>query len=109
MAKTLNELHYSDNGKPNFAVWTRGEYDELRQMLCGCISVASDLCVKTAELAANITTDLALAHIRKNAEYVGSFVYRFRSAEKLVSKLYEMDWLKAVHDTKKPAICVVKK
>lgn len=106
--KTLNELRYSENGKPNFAVWTRGEYDELRQMLCACISVASDLCVKTSEIAARITADLAPAHIRKNAEYVGAFVYRFHSVEILVDKLYEMGWLRAVHYTEKPAICVVK-
>ena len=62
----------------------------------------------TAELAANITADLASSHIRKNAEYVGAFVCRFYSIDKLVSKLFEMDWVKAVGDTEKPAVCVVR-
>ena len=61
-----------------------------------------------AELAANITADLAPSHIRKNAEYVGAFVYRFYSIDKLVSNLFEMDWVKAVGDTEKPAVCVVR-
>ena len=60
------------------------------------------------EIAANITADLAPSHIRKTAEYVGAFVYRFYSIDKLVSKLFEMDWVKAVGDNEKPAVCVVK-
>ena len=62
----------------------------------------------SAELAANITADLAPSHIRKNAEYVGAFVYRFYSIDKLVSKLFEIDWIKTVGDNEKPAVCVVK-
>lgn len=53
--------------KANFAVWTNKEYDELQKMLHECISIVSDLNRKTAELAANITADLAPSHIRKNA------------------------------------------
>ena len=106
--KTLDELGYAKNGKANFAVWTDKEYDELQKMLHECISIVSDLNRKTAELAANITADLAPSHIRKNAEYVGAFVYRFYSIDKLVSKLFEMDWIKAVADNEKPAVCVVR-
>ncbi len=104
----LNNLGYVKNGKANFTVWTNKEYDELQKMLHECISVVSDLNRKTAELAANITADLAPSHIRKNAEYVGAFVYRFYSIDKLVSKLFDMDWIKAVEDNEKPAVCVVR-
>lgn len=76
-------------------------------MLSECISIVSDLNRKTAELAANITADLAPSHIRKNVEYVGAFVYRFHAADKLVERLYETDWIKAVGDAEKPAICCV--
>ena len=107
-AMTLDELGYAKNGKANFAVWTDKEYDELQKMLHECISIVSDLNRKTAELAANITADLAPSHIRKNAEYVGAFVYRFYSIDKLVSKLFDMDWIKAVGDNEKPAVCVVR-
>jgi len=106
--KVLNDLHYAKEGKANFAVWSNMEYDELRKILHECISIVSDLNRKTAELAANITADLAPSHIRKNAEYVGALVYRFYSIDKLVSRLYEMEWIKAVADHEKPAICVVK-
>ena len=106
--KVLNDLHYAKDGKADFAVWSNEEYDELKQMLQECITIVSDLNRKTAELAANITADLAPSHIRKNAEYVGAFVYRFYSIDKLVSRLFEMDWVKAVEDNEKPAVCVVR-
>ncbi len=104
----LDKLGYTDNGKPNFAVWTAGEYNELRTMLGKCISIVSELNRKTSEIAANITADLAPAHIKKTAEYVGAFVYRFNSIENLVSTLFDMGWLKVAHDKEKPSICVVK-
>ncbi len=106
--KLLDDLGYAKNGKANFAVWTNEEYDEIQQILNECISIVSDLNRKTSELAANITADLAPSHIRKNAEYVGAYVYRFYSIDKLVSKLFEMDWIKAVGDNEKPAVCVVR-
>ncbi len=106
--KVLDDLGYAKNGKANFAVWTNGEYDELQKILHECISIVSDLNRKTAELAANITADLAPAHIRKTAEYVGAFVYRFNSIENLMNTLFDMGWLKSVEDKEKPAICVVK-
>lgn len=108
LKKTLDDLHYSKDGKVNFAVWSYTEYDQLRKILCKCISVVTELFMKTAEIAANITADLAPSHIRKNAEYVGAFVYRFYSLDKLVDKLYETEWIRAVADTEKPAICVVR-
>ncbi len=106
--KVLTDLGYAKNGKANFAVWSIEEYDELRKILDECISIVSELNRKTAEIAANITADLAPSHIRKTAEYVGAFVYRFYSIDKLVGKLFEMDWIKAVEDNEKPAVCVVK-
>lgn len=106
--KDLNDLGYAKDGTANFTVWSYKEYNELQQILHECISVVSDLNRKTAEIAANITADLAPSHIRKTAEYVGSLVYRFYSIDKMVSKLCEMDWIKPVADNDKPAICVVK-
>jgi len=106
--KVLDERGYAKNGKANFAVWSYKEYNELQQILHECISVVSDLNSKTAEIAANITADLAPTHIRQTAEYVGALVYRFYSIDKLVSKLSEMDWINPVTDSDKPAICVVK-
>lgn len=104
----LDKLGYAKDGKANYAVWTNEEYDELRKMLGECISIVSELNCKTSELAANVTADLAPAHIRKTAEYVGAFVYRFNSMENLVNTLFDMGWLKAVDDKEKPAVCVVK-
>ena len=101
-------LAYTKDGKANFAVWTYAEYGELQAMLRECISLVSELNRKTAELAAHVTADLAPAHIRKTAEYVGAFVYRFNSIENLVNTLFDMGWLKSVEDPEKPAICVVK-
>ena len=89
-------------------MWTAEEYDKLREILSECTSIVSELNRKTAEIAANITADLAPAHIRKTAEYVGAFVYRFHSFENLVDTLFDMGWLKVSHDKEKPAICVVK-
>jgi hypothetical protein len=106
--KVLDERGYAKNRTANFAVWSNKEYDELQQILYECISVVTDLNRKTAEIAANITADLAPSHIRQTAEYVGALVYRFYSIDKLVSKLFEMDWINPVADSDKPAICVVK-
>ena len=104
----LDKLGYAKDGKANFAVWTNGEYDELRKMLDACISIISELNRETAEIAAEVTADLAPAHIRQTAEYVGAVVYRFRSVENLVKTLFDMGWLKSVDDQEKPAVCVVK-
>ncbi len=106
--KLLDELGYAKEGKANFAVWTNEEYNELRRMLDTCISIVSELNRRTSEIAANVTADIAPTHIRKTAEYVGAFVYRFNSIDNLVSALYEMHWLNAVDDKEKPAVCVVK-
>lgn len=104
----LDRFGYTDNAKANFAVWTIEEYDELRKILKECISIVSELNCKTFELAANVTADLAPAHICKTAEYVGAVVYRFNSIENFVNALYDMHWLNDVSDMDKPAICVVK-
>lgn len=106
--KCLDELGYVKDDKANFAVWTNEEYGELRKILSECISIVSELNRKTSELAANVTADLAPVHIRKTAEYVGAFIYRFNSIDNLVSVLYDINWLKAVSDNEKHAVCVVK-
>lgn len=106
--KQMETLGYANNGKANFAVWSPQEYDQLRAMLAENIAIVSELNRKTSEIAAAVTADLAPAHIRKTAEYVGALVYRFNSAENLVDTLCAMDWLKAVGNHEKPAICVVK-
>ena len=77
-------------------------------MLKECCAILSALNLKTSQLAATVTADLAPTHIRKTAEYVGAFVYRFNSIENLVNTLFDMGWLKAVDEMEKPAICVVK-
>ena len=106
--KILSDLGYAKNGNANFAVWTNEEYDELRKKLNECISILSELNRKTSELAGSITADLAPTHIRKTAEYVGAFVYRFNSIENLVNALFDIGWLKTVDSKEKPAVCVVK-
>lgn len=104
----LNELGYSYNGEANFAVWTNEEYLELQRILRDCTETIVELNNKTVEIAAEVTADLAPTHIRKTAEYVGAFVYRFNSIENLVDTLFDMGWVKIVDDKDKPAICVVK-
>ncbi|MBR3714413.1 MAG: sigma-70 family RNA polymerase sigma factor [Clostridia bacterium] len=106
--KTLDDLGYAKDGKANFAVWTYEEYTELRDILSECTDIVSKLNQKTSEIAASITSDLAPAHIRKTAEYVGAFVYRFNSIENLINTLFDLGWLKSVTDKEKPAICVIK-
>ncbi len=104
----LDKEGYTQNGKPSFSVWTKKEYHELRKMLSNSISILSELNRKTSELAASITSDLAPAHIRETARYVGAVVYRFNAIDNLVKTLFDMNWLKATDDKDKPAICVVK-
>ena len=58
-------------------------------------------------ITARVTADLAPAHIRSSAEYVGALVYRFNSMDNLASVLFDMGWLKSVDDKEKPAVCVV--
>ena len=106
--ETLGTLGYAKDGKANFVVWTKVEYEELRTILRECISVVSELNLRTSGIAANITADLAPVHLRKTAEYVGASVYRFRSLEHFVKALYAADWVNEVKDMDKPAVCVVK-
>ena len=80
----------------------------MRNILYACTALASELSQKTSDVAAEITADLAPVHIRKTAEHVGAFVYRFGMIDHLVNALYDMGWLKSVDDTEKPAVCVVK-
>ncbi len=104
----LDALGYAKYGKANFAVWTTEEYGKLRKMLGECIFIVSELNRRTAEIAANVTADLAPVHIRKTAEYVGAFIHRFNSIENLVNALFEIGWLNVVGDNEKPGICIVK-
>ncbi|MCH5272090.1 MAG: sigma-70 family RNA polymerase sigma factor [Lachnospiraceae bacterium] len=104
----METLGYAKNGKANFAVWEHMEYEELRTILGECIAIVSELNRKTSQMAAAVTADLAPAHIRRTAERVGAVVYRFNAISNLVDTLFEMNWLKAVGDNEKPAICVVK-
>ncbi len=104
----LKKHGYVKDGKPNFAIWTTEEYEEIRSILCECVAFTSELSQKTSDIAAEITADLAPVHIRKTAEHVGAFVYRFGMIDNLVNALYDMGWLKPVEDHDKPAICVVK-
>ena len=106
--ESLDDLGYACNGKANFAVWTMEEYIELQRILRDCTETIVELNNKTVEIAAEITADLAPTHIRKTAEYVGAFVYRFNSIENLVDTLFDMGWVKSVEDKDKPAVCVVK-
>ncbi len=106
--KILADMGYADGGRANFPVWTKAEYEELRTMLGGCTSLVSELNRRTSEIASAITADLAPAHIRRTAEYVGAVVYRFHSIDNLVNTLFAMEWLKPVDDQAKPAICVVR-
>ena len=95
------------NGKSNFPVWTYEEYRELQEILAERIALVTALNRKTSEIAARVTADLAPAHIRSSAEYVGALVYRFNSMDNLASVLFDMGWLKSVDDKEKPAVCVV--
>ena len=104
----LKKLNYVRQEKVNFAVWTLEEYEELERILEKSILCVTDLNQKTSEIAASITADIAPAHIRKTAEYVGALVYRFNAIDNLVNTLYKMGWLKSVNDQEKPAVCVVK-
>lgn len=106
--KHLERLGYAKDGKANFAVWTKEEYDLLYKILAECVSLVTELNHQTSQLAANIIADLAPTHIRKSAEYVGALVYRFNSAENLVNTLFAMGWLASVENEDKPTLCVVK-
>ncbi len=104
----LNELGYVNEGKANFIVWTMDEYTELQKILWECTEAIVELNSKTIEIAASVTADLAPTHIRKTAEYVGAFIYRFNSIANFVDSLFDMGWVKTVDDKDKPALCVVK-
>ena len=99
---------YVQNGQPNFSVWTVEEYEEMRRILGECIAIVSELNRRTSEIAASVTADFAPVHIRKTAEYVGAFVYRFNSLDNLTNALFDIGWLKAVSGADKPALCVVR-
>lgn len=106
--KMMEDNGYAKDGRPNFPVWSAEEWEDMKTLLKECTDIVTELNRKTAEVASAVTADLSPAHIRKTAEFVGALAYRFRSIEKLVDTLYEKNWLKAVGDKDKPALCVVK-
>ena len=106
--ETLQKLGYVNDGKASFAVWTKEEYDELQDILHKCTEVIKELDRQTIDIAAEVTADLAPTGIRKTAEYAGAIRYRSESLKNLVNALFEANWIKAVKDTEKPSICVVK-
>ena len=103
----LENTGYAENGKANFTVWSEEEYRLLRKILAKSTAIISNLNAKAHETAAKITADLAPAHIRKTAEYVGALVYRFNTSENFVNALYNMNWLLETDVKEKPAMCVV--
>ena len=105
--KVLTELVYVKNEKPNFAVWTLDEYDEIKIILKESIEILTELNREISGVAAEIVSDHAPAHIKRTAEYVGALVYRFNYIDKLVDALCTEGWLKSVEDGAKPGICVV--
>ena len=106
--KKLSDWGYVKNGNPNFQVWSIEEYHGMRELLENSIVVARDFNEQVSAIAAEITADLAPVHIRKTAEYVGASVYRFHANARFVDALYDMQWLKPVDGSAKPAVCVVK-
>ena len=76
-------------------------------MLHTQIEILSELNLKTAEIASAVTADLAPAHIKKTAEYVGAFVYRSNAIGQLAGKLCRGGWLHGVDVSEKPAVCAV--
>jgi len=103
----LTEEGYAKDGRANFPVWTEEEYAVLREILAEGVEAVTALNRETSRLAAAITADLAPGHIRRTAEYVGAVVYRFNAMEDLVGLLTERNWLTAVENSDKPAMCVI--
>lgn len=98
---------YARDGKATFPIYTQEEYRELSILLRGCVQTVIDLNRETMAIAARITADLAPAHIKETAAYVGAFVHRFVALDRLVEALWDTGWLSPVDDTAKPAMCVV--
>lgn len=104
----LESLGYSSDGRPNFAVYSRDEYDALTGILKERTDIVSELNFKALEIAESVTADLAPAHVRKTAGYVGAIMCRTKACSSLVNALYDMNWVKDVEERDKPSICVVK-
>lgn len=103
----LNEKGYVRDKISTFPVYTESEYVSIKQMLHTQIEILSELNLKTAEIASAVTADLAPAHIKKTADYVGAFVYRLNAIGQLAGKLCRGGWLHGVDDREKPAVCAV--
>ena len=101
-----NECYIAD-GKPNFAVWTSSEHDDIKGILHDCVSVLTGLVRETSVTAADITADMAPDHIRSAARYAGAVVYRFDAIERVIAELCRTGWLLPVANTDKPAMCVI--
>ena len=105
--RILMEGKYINNGKLNFPVYTYEEYNSFPDILHESIDLISALQRKVSETAARITSDLAPAHIRKQAEYAGALVYRFSAIESLVDALYHTCFVKPVNHDDIPGLFVV--
>ena len=103
----ITKLGYEKNGSPNFPVYTDGEYRKLPDKLMSGIKIFTELFNKTGMIAAEVTAQHSPEHIRKNAEKVGDFTYKFYSIAKIVEELYREHWLKAVDKSDKPAMCLI--
>ena len=103
----LTEFGYAADSRPNFAVYTDSEYNQLPGLLKDGINICQKLFADTCRLSSEIAAQHAPEHIRQTARYVGAFVYQFDSLERVVSTLYEKEWLKPVEKSDKPAMCVI--
>lgn len=101
------ETGYAVDGRPNFAVYTPAEFDELPELLNDSVQVFLDTLTRNLDLISRVTSEHAPEHIRKTARYTGAFVYEFTGVSGLVAQLYDSGWLKPVEDTAKPAMCVI--
>lgn len=104
----LHDLGYEVDGKPNFAVYTDEEYEEMSQLLENGIEIFTDLFRKAGKTTAEITAEHAPEHIREYAKRVGILVYQFEGLAGIIDNLYQSGWLFDTEKTAKPAMCLIK-
>lgn len=105
--KYLAENGYVTDGSPNFAVYTAAEFSELPSLLKDSVQVFADVFRANLDRITRIAANHAPEHLRSAAKHTAALVYQFAGVEQLVAVLCADNWLNPVHDTSKPAICVV--
>lgn len=91
---------------PEVVHYTHAEFERALTLVQPRAAYLTALMREISSIAAEVTAELAPAHIRREAEYAGAMVYRFNGIDNAAGALIAAGWLVPTQ-TGKPTMCAV--